>query len=527
MKYKKSVGAVLTAGLLVFGATQTFAEKKMFSDVEDNAWYAESVQKLSEFNIIGGFEDQTFKPDQNITRAQTASIIAKALNLDLTNVSNPGFKDVPTTSSHYPAIAALTEKGVFSSGEYFNPGDSLTRAQMAKILVIAFDLNSSQLKTFDDVNEKDWFYEFSGKLGALGITTNESKYNPQDYVGRAHLAAFIKRTIDYKRSDSIDDIWDTWQGWDNTEVPDTVKEPVEENDGDNDVIDEEETGGKEEVDEAKLKEYERELDNAANDIKSAQKKVEKALDELEEAKEDDEEEIEEAEKDLLKVLSDLDDAIIKGEATLEKIRKVNLKELNLLQSVLENAIRKAKNDVDKAYANTFDKELYEEEIDDALEALEDAREDAERAIKENSLNLLQDAYKALETAIEEAEKTFEMYEDSTVDVLEDEEKELEEAIEEAKDLFDEVGDLLEKKAEDQIDYFKDLLDDAIDALDDALDEEDKGDIYDAREKLEKVIKDAQKALDRLEKIDMDALIGEIEELEKAISDAEEELEDSK
>lgn len=522
MKYKKSVSTFLTAGLLVFGATQTFAEKKLFSDIENNAWYAESVQKLSEFNIIGGFEDQTFKPNQTITRAQTASIIAKALNLDLKNVRNPGFKDVPTTSSHYPAIAALTEKGIFSSGEYFNPGDSLTRAQMAKILVTAFDLNSSELKTFDDVNEKDWFYEYSGKLGALGITTNESNYNPKDYVSRAHLAAFIKRTIDYKRSDSFDDIWDTWKNWDG------IEEPIEQNDGASDDVDVEGTDGKEEIDKVKLKEYERELDYAADDIKDAQKKVEKALEDLEEAKEeDDKEEIEEAEEDLMKVLSDLDDAIIKGEATLEKIRKLNLKELNLLQSVLENTIRKAKAEVDKAYANTFDRELYEEEIEDALEALEDAREDAERAIKENSLNLLQDSYKALETAIEDAEKTFKMYEDSTVDVLEDEEKELEEAIEEAKDLFDEVGDLLEQKVEDQIDYFKDLLEDAIDALDDALDEEDKSDIYDAREKLEKYIKDAQKALDRLEKIDMDALIDEIEELEKAILNAEKELKDSK
>lgn len=519
MNYKKSVSTVLTVGLLIFGTTQTFAEKRSFTDVKDDIWYAESVQKLSDFNIIGGFEDNTFKPDQNVTRAQAASFLAKALKLDLTNVKNPAFKDVPTTNSHYPAIAALTEKGIFSSGEYFNPGDSLTRAQMAKILVNAFNLNSSNLKNFDDVKQSDWYYEFTGKLGALGITTNEGKYNPQGYVSRAHLAAFIKRSIDYKRSDSVQDIWDTWQGWDNAE------EPTEEN---NPPVDnEEDTNEQEQVDETKIKEFERELKYATDDIKDAQKKVEKALEELKEAKdEEDEEEIEEAEKDLLKVLSNLDDAISKGEAVLEKARKTNSKELNVLQSVLENTIRKAKSELDKAYANTFDKDLYEEEIDDALEALEDAQKEAERAKRENSFNLLQQAYKALKDAVEKAEKTLEMYDESTVDVLEDEVKELEEVIEETKDLFEDLGDLLEDKSEEQVDYFIDLLNNDIDKLDDALDEEDKSDIFDAREKLEKDIKAAQQALERIQDTDMESLLNEIEKLEKAIKKAQTELEDS-
>jgi molecular chaperone GrpE (heat shock protein) len=520
VNYKKSVSTVLTAGLLVFGTTQAFAEKKPFTDVKEDIWYAESVQKLSDFNIIGGFEDHTFKPEQNVTRAQAASFLAKALKLDLSNVKNPGFKDVPTTNSHYAAIAALTEKGIFASGEYFNPGDSLTRAQMSKVLVKAFNLNSSNLKTFGDVKQTDWYYEYAGILGKLGVTT-ESNYNPKADISRAHLAAFIKRTIDNKRSDSIQDIWDTWQGWDNQEVPTEENNVPVDND-------EEETNGQEEIDAAKIKEYERELDYATDDIKDAQKKLDNALEELDEAKdENDAEEIEEAEQDLLEVLSDLDDAISKGTATLETTRKVNLKELNVLQSVLENTIRKAKEELDKAYANTFDKELYEEDIEDALEALEDAREDAENAIEENSFELLQDSYKDLDKAIEEAEKTFEMYEESTVDVLEDEEIELEEAIEESKDLLDEVVELLEQKAEDQMDHFKDSLEDAEDALDDALDEEDNSEIYDAREALENAINNAQKALERIEDTELDSLADEIEELENAISKAEEELEESK
>ena len=189
------------------------AEEITFTDVKEADWFYPSVHKLVKFNIISGYEDNSFQPKQNITRAQAASIIARALQVDLKNITDPGFSDVSESYTHYKSIAKLTELGVFTKGEKFNPNENLTRAQMAKILVIAFNLNAPQLKSFEDVPVDDWSYSFVGTLGALNITTNEGQFNPKDPVGRANLAAFIERIINLKRSDSTPDIWDEWKGW--------------------------------------------------------------------------------------------------------------------------------------------------------------------------------------------------------------------------------------------------------------------------------------------------------------------------
>src|SRR5690606_1192729 len=86
----------------------------------------------------------------------TAQFIANALNLDTTNVTNPGFKDVPKGHKYYGAIAALYERGIIGGyGDEFKPNNLLTRSQIAKMLTLSFDLNlAGSAKTkFTDVNK--------------------------------------------------------------------------------------------------------------------------------------------------------------------------------------------------------------------------------------------------------------------------------------------------------------------------------------------------------------------------------------
>ena len=60
---------------------------------------------------------------------------------------NPGYLDVKQTSPRYEVIAKMTEQGVFAgSNHYFYPEKSLTRAEMAKILVQAFHLTGPSTK---------------------------------------------------------------------------------------------------------------------------------------------------------------------------------------------------------------------------------------------------------------------------------------------------------------------------------------------------------------------------------------------
>lgn len=178
------------------------ANTKQFSDVSTQ-YFAEAVHDLAERNIIGGYEDGTFKPGNTITRGQAAAIIVKMLKFDTSNVKNPGFKDVSTNNGYYKAIATLAQKGIiggYSDGRY-GPNDPIKRGQMASIIVKAFDLprSTNTKNPFKDV-EIYYYLPSHGenilvlyKLGIVGGTSKD-KFSPNAYVTRGQAATMLQKT---------------------------------------------------------------------------------------------------------------------------------------------------------------------------------------------------------------------------------------------------------------------------------------------------------------------------------------------
>lgn len=195
-----SVTASVVVSSLVIVIPNANAAATKFKDVQSNAYFYEAVNSLHARNIISGYEDGTFRPNEPLTRAHAAKIIALALDLDTTNIKNPGFKDVSEKHSFYKYIAALADKGIIvgSEGEY-RPNDPVNRAQMAKIISLAYDLkseNSQQKINFTDVSQDDWFNNYVGVLIENEITsgTTSTTFSPNKSVTRGQLAAFIYRS---------------------------------------------------------------------------------------------------------------------------------------------------------------------------------------------------------------------------------------------------------------------------------------------------------------------------------------------
>ncbi|MDX8366614.1 S-layer homology domain-containing protein [Cytobacillus sp. IB215665] len=186
--------ALLTVG---FNSNQVHASI-VFSDVPSNHWAKEEIEGLASQGVINGYPDGSFLPNDYITRAHAAVIIGRALNIDLSNRPNPHFVDVSTSNSAYPYIAALVDEEVFGRNEEFNPNNPLTRAQMAKILVEAFNIEGVSNKVFDDLPYHHWATTYVTKLVASNITTGISptEFSPNGYVTRAQMAVFVIRTLD-------------------------------------------------------------------------------------------------------------------------------------------------------------------------------------------------------------------------------------------------------------------------------------------------------------------------------------------
>lgn len=199
--FKATLATAVVGGAFVAAApVHTKAETPSFSDVRDipSHHFYEAVMKYSAAGMISGYADGTFKPGQNITRQDAAKLLAMVLDLDTNNVKDPGFKDVSKTNAYYKYIAALVEEGIISGYEdnTFRPNDSLTRAQMSKILVLGFDLEDQPIYLpFTDINERQWHMEFVRTLYAHDITTGTTPttFSPNAFVTRGQMASFVFR----------------------------------------------------------------------------------------------------------------------------------------------------------------------------------------------------------------------------------------------------------------------------------------------------------------------------------------------
>ena len=110
-----------------------------FDDVPANHWAKEFIAELAALEIIEGFPDGTFRPDQQLTRAQFAAMINQAFNKVKVR-SAVSFQDVSTAFWAYTAIREAYQMGFLdAAGSEFKPNDSLSRLEV--LLSFAEGLN--------------------------------------------------------------------------------------------------------------------------------------------------------------------------------------------------------------------------------------------------------------------------------------------------------------------------------------------------------------------------------------------------
>ena len=201
-------GSIFTAVLVIISSVivsghSVQASTNPFTDVKETNSHANAIVSLYNEGIITGVTSKTYEPGKSATRGDTALYLANALNLQNSTAPNPGFKDVPTSSKYYKAIAALNKAGVVNGyGDEFRPNATLTRSQLAKMVTIGFELQqSTTTKTkFTDVNKltDTATKKYIQTLVDYGITkgTTATTFRPNMKLTRAQLAAFLFNAIE-------------------------------------------------------------------------------------------------------------------------------------------------------------------------------------------------------------------------------------------------------------------------------------------------------------------------------------------
>lgn len=163
----KKVYRITLLLLAVFALFLTTASA--FSDINDK-----NADFLVSKGIIKGYEDGTFKPNNNITRAEFSTIMCRALGITdyAQSVSNEQmFSDVPTSNWACGYINALAKKGIINGvGDgKFDPNSTITYAQVSKILASALGY------TNEDANHYGGFPDGWQKLAEIGGFSVETK----------------------------------------------------------------------------------------------------------------------------------------------------------------------------------------------------------------------------------------------------------------------------------------------------------------------------------------------------------------
>jgi len=107
-----------------------------FSDVQNNHTFYDYVETAYNHGMISGYSDGTFRPGSKITRAQLAKVVVLAQAWPIDTTGGPHFSDVPTSDAFYNFVETVYNHVVISGyGDgTFRPGNSATRGQICKIV---------------------------------------------------------------------------------------------------------------------------------------------------------------------------------------------------------------------------------------------------------------------------------------------------------------------------------------------------------------------------------------------------------
>lgn len=212
---KKLFTSVLASALVAPAVVVPASAETPFKDITETSPYAEAVAFLKAENIITGYGDQTFRPAENISRQHVISIINKVVDLEPVREAKT-FVDVPSTHPYYEAIQKAYRAGIINgdSQNKFNPNAPITRAQVAKILTLAFDLKSETSITLQDVSQTHWSNEYVQALIGNGITTvtENGLYQPNEKLTRGQYVLFLYRLLHTEEEQTMTQHIGHWSG---------------------------------------------------------------------------------------------------------------------------------------------------------------------------------------------------------------------------------------------------------------------------------------------------------------------------
>jgi len=186
---------------------KTTLPTKTFADIQGH-WAQSDIEIMAGLGIAGGISENEFAPQMPVNRAQFAAFLIRSLGIEETRPAESHFKDVPTTAWYYRAVEGAYAAGLVGGYEdgTFRPEQEISRQEIAALIARALK-NAGQEVSVDDVDSvlarfKDaskispWAKEEAAQAVASGIIGGrDGLFAPKDSATRAEAVVMLKRML--------------------------------------------------------------------------------------------------------------------------------------------------------------------------------------------------------------------------------------------------------------------------------------------------------------------------------------------
>lgn len=175
----------------------------VFAADYDNHWAKTAIDKWTGHQIVAGYEDGTFRPSSNVTRAELATFITRTFGLTETEGARQ-YTDVTADKWYADAVAKVSSQGImYTPGNEFLPNQKVTREEAAYAIYRAYQIaytESTELDNFEDYYDiSTWAADAVGSLVADGYMKGyeDGTFRPQGNVTRAEIVTMLDNISPY------------------------------------------------------------------------------------------------------------------------------------------------------------------------------------------------------------------------------------------------------------------------------------------------------------------------------------------
>ena len=194
---KKFFTAFLCSASVLALTFNVYAES--YSDVPQDFWAAESIQKAGEYGFISGMGDGIFGVGENVTKAQFISMVCRLFNWDIIDYQYSSINDNQNPENwYYEYVETAALNGAIDKGGFFNPENNITREEMAVIIINALGYSGlvgeaeRENLLFSDVSDNKGYIALAYNFGLMSGKTAD-KFDPKGTAKREEAAAILTR----------------------------------------------------------------------------------------------------------------------------------------------------------------------------------------------------------------------------------------------------------------------------------------------------------------------------------------------